>query len=113
MDSIITPSALNIDFYNQINCLGPFGSGNSEPRFVVENLKVIKSKFVGNNHIKSLLIGSDGSVISTFTANAKETPLESLLIEGSKKKFNIAGKLKLNEWKGKKEIEFVIEDISC
>jgi len=113
LDSIITPSALNIDFYNQINCLGPFGSGNSEPRFVVENLKVIKSKFVGNNHIKSLLIGSDGSVISTFTANAKETPLESLLIEGSKKKFNIAGKLKLNEWKGKKEIEFVIEDISC
>ena len=29
-----------------------------------------------------------------------------------KKKFNIAGKMKLNEWGGKKNIEFIIEDIS-
>ena len=26
--------------------------------------------------------------------------------------FNIAGKMRLNEWRGKKEVEFVIEDIS-
>ena len=29
-----------------------------------------------------------------------------------KKKINIAGKMKLNEWKGKRTIEFMIEDIS-
>ena len=28
------------------------------------------------------------------------------------KKFNIAGKMNLNEWRGKKSIEFIIEDIS-
>ena len=32
---------------------------------------------------------------------------------GKKKNLiNIAGKMRLNEWKGKKNIEFIIEDIS-
>ena len=28
------------------------------------------------------------------------------------KNINVAGKMRLNEWRGKKEVEFVIEDIS-
>ena len=44
--------------------------------------------------------------------NAINSPLESALINKNKKNINIAGKMKLNEWKGQKDIEFVIEDIS-
>ena len=102
---------INFDFYEEINSLGPFGTGNNEPKFVIENLKVIKSNFVGNNHIKSILNGKDGTVIKSIAFNAKNSPLETFLVN-SKKIINIAGKLSLNEWKGKKNIEFVIEDIS-
>tara|TARA_B100001123_G_scaffold44562_2_gene45645 strand:- start:4573 stop:6321 length:1749 start_codon:yes stop_codon:yes gene_type:complete len=112
LDSIIAPSALNEQFYQNVNTLAPFGSGNNEPKFVIENLNVINSKSVGNNHIKSMLKGMDGSVFSTFAANAKNSPLEPFLSKSYKKKINIAGKIKLNEWKGKREIEFLIEDIS-
>ena len=31
LDAVIAPSALNEEFYEQINKLSPFGSGNSEP----------------------------------------------------------------------------------
>ena len=41
LDSVIAPSALNEKFYEDINFLAPFGAGNSEPRFVIENLQVI------------------------------------------------------------------------
>ena len=34
---------LNEKFYKEINYLAPFGSGNTEPKFVLENLKVILS----------------------------------------------------------------------
>ena len=34
------------NFYNEIEKLAPFGSGNSEPKFVIENLKVISSNIV-------------------------------------------------------------------
>ena len=55
-DSKISPSALNEDFFSEINSLSPFGSGNPEPRFVIEDLELLKSSIVGEKHIKSLLI---------------------------------------------------------
>jgi len=112
LDSVIAPSALNEKFFEEINYLGPFGSGNSEPKFVIENIKVISSNIVGNNHIKSILIGKDGSKFKSFAWNAKNSPMEALLSSKNKKTINIAGKMRLNEWKGKRNVEFMIEDIS-
>ena len=112
LDTIIAPSALNEEFFQEINCLAPFGSGNSEPNFVIENIKVVSSNIIGNNHIKSILSGKDGSTFKAFAWNAKNSPLEPFLNKKNKKKINIAGKMRLNEWKGKRNIEFMIEDIS-
>jgi single-stranded-DNA-specific exonuclease len=112
LDTVIAPSALNEDFYKEINTLGPFGSGNNEPKFVIENLQVIAYHLVGESHIKSVLLGKDGTVFKSLTWNGKNTPLEPFLKKENKKKINIAGKMKLNQWKGKNDIEFVIEDIS-
>ena len=112
VDSILSPSALNIDFYSKINVLGPFGSGNPEPKFVIENLKTINSKVVGNRHIKSVLLGSDGSSIKTIAFNALENEIGAYLLKKNRKPFNVAGKLSLNEWKGEKNVEFIIDDIS-
>jgi len=111
-DSIIAPSALNEEFFEQINYLAPFGSGNNEPKFVIENIKVISSNIAGDNHIISILSGKDGSSFKGYAWNAKNTPLEPFLNSKNKKKINIAGKMRLNEWRGKKEVDFVIEDIS-
>ena len=112
LDSIISPSALNETFYNEIEKLAPFGSGNSEPKFVIENLKVLNSFIVSDKHVKSVLSGKDGSIIKSIAFNAKNSPLESYLTKKSKKQINVAGKISLNEWRGKKNLEFIIEDIS-
>ncbi len=112
LDSLLSPSAINEDFFYEINNLAPFGSANSEPKFAVENLKVINSSIVGEKHIKTILLGKDGSLIKSIAFNAKNTPLETYLNKDNKKIFNIAGKIKLNEWKGKRDIVFEIEDIS-
>ena len=112
LDTIIAPSALNESFYEEINYLGPFGSGNNEPKFVIENIKVISSNIIANNHIRSTLLGNDGSTFKSFAWGAINSPLEVLLNNKHKKKINIAGKIRLNEWKGKKNVEFIIEDVS-
>ena len=100
------------DFFEQINFLSPFGSGNSEPKFVIENIKVISTNIVGNNHIKSVLSGKDGTVFKGFVWNGKNSPLEPYLNNKSKKRINVAGKMRLNQWRGKKNVEFAIEDIA-
>jgi len=112
LDSLIAPSALNEEFYFEIEKLAPFGSGNNEPKFVIENLQLISSDLVADKHIKTVLYGKDGSVIKSIAFNAKDSPLEIYLNKKNKKKFNIAGIMNLNEWRGKKSVEFIIEDIS-
>ena len=112
LDCIIAPSAINLDFYNKVALLSPFGSGNPEPKFIIENVKTINGKIVGEKHIKSILIGEDGSTIKSIAFNATDNVLGSYLIKKNNKSFNIAGKLSLNEWKGQSNVEFIIDDIS-
>ena len=112
LDSIISPSAVNLEFYNKVFLLSPFGSGNPEPRFAIENVKTIIGKIVGEKHIKSVLIGEDGSTIKSIAFNATENDLGAYLLKKNNKPFNIAGKLSLNEWKGQSNVEFIIDDIS-
>ena len=112
LDSKIAPSAINLEFYKKINILSPFGSGNPEPRFIIENLKPVNSKIVGEKHIKSVLIGTEGSSVKTIAFNAADNELGAYLLKKNNKMFNIAGKLSLNEWRGQKNVEFIIDDIS-
>ena len=112
LDSVIAPSAVNLDFYKKVELLSPFGSGNPEPRFIIEDLKTINGKIVGENHIKSVLLGEDGSIIKSIAFNATDKDLGSYLLKKNNKSFNIAGKLSLNEWKGQSNVEFIIDDIS-
>ena len=112
LDSIISPTAINIEFYNKVNVLAPFGSGNPEPKFVIENLKTVNYKIIKEKHIKSILLGADGSTIRTIAFNSLDNEIGAYLLKKDKKLFNIAGKLSLNEWRGQSNVEFIIDDIS-
>ena len=111
-DTEISPSAINIDFYEKINVLSPFGSGNPEPKFIIKNVRPVNSKIVGEKHIKSIFEGSDSSTFKTITFNCVDNVLGSYLLKKNIKNFNILGKLSLNEWRGQKNVEFIIDDIS-
>ena len=111
-DAEIAPSAINYEFFEKINLLAPFGSGNPEPRFIVRNIKIVNSKIVGEKHIKNVLVGSDSSIFKGISFNSVETDLGVHLLKKNIKPFNIAGKLSLNEWRGQKNVEFIIDDIS-
>jgi single-stranded-DNA-specific exonuclease len=112
LDCKIAPSAINLEFYDKVNILSPFGSGNPEPKFFIEDLKPVNSKVVGEKHIKSVLIGPEGSSIKTIAFNAVDNELGAYLLQKKSNTFNIAGKLSLNEWRGQKNVEFIIDDIS-
>ena len=111
-DVEIAPSAVNIEFFDKVNLLAPFGSGNPEPRFVIKDVKIVNSKIVADKHIKSVLVDSDTTILKAISFNSVETPLGSYLLKKNIKEFNIAGKLSLNEWRGQRNVEFIIDDIS-
>ena len=112
LDSIILPTALNAKFYNNIDVLSPFGAGNPEPKFLIEDLKLVNSNIVGNRHIKAIFYSKSNDVVKAIAFNSIGTVLESYLVKNNKSSMNIAGTLTSNNYNGKNNIEFVINDIS-
>jgi len=112
LDSIILPTALNAEFYKNIEVLSPFGTGNPEPKFLIEDLKLANSKIVANRHIKAIFYSKSNVVVKAIAFNSIGTVLESYLVKNNKSSMNIAGTLISNNWNGKSNIEFVINDIS-
>jgi len=111
-DAEIAPSAVNLEFFEKVNLLAPFGSGNPEPRFTIKDVKIVNSRIIAEKHIKIVLVGSDSTTLKGISFNSVKTPLGSHLLKKNIKPFDIAGKLSLNEWRGQRNVEFIIDDIS-
>ena len=112
LDSLILPTALNDEFYKNIEVLSPFGTGNLEPKFLIEDLKLVNSNIVANKHIKAIFYSKSNNVVKAIAFNSVGTILESYLVKNNKSTMNIVGTLISNYWNGKNNIEFVINDIS-
>ena len=112
LDTLILPSALNNEFYKNIEVLSPFGTGNPEPKLLIEDLKLANSNIIANKHIKAIFYSKNNDVVKGIAFNSVGTVLESYLVKKNKSTMNIAGTLISNYWNGKSNIEFVINDIS-
>ena len=91
-------------FFYDINLLSPFGSGNDEPTFVIENVRVVNCVVLAEKHLKVIMCGRKGDVLEAIAFNSKGGALEGYLSKSYKKELNIAGKITLNEWQGKKKV---------
>jgi len=112
LDAVLSSTALNEDFFEDINLLSPFGPGNSEPTFVLENIKIVNSSVIADKHIKIIMYSNSGTTIKGIAFNSRGGILENYLLKKNLKPLHIAGKLTMNEWQGKKDVEFVIQDIA-
>ena len=109
IDSYLELSAINHELLEKINHLEPFGSANREPVFAIENLKVSKVLETDNNHVK-VIMQKGSSYLNGIAFNSKNKDLGNYLMN-YKKNFSAAGKIKLNEWNGRSNIELIIDDI--
>ena len=57
-------------------------------------------------------IGCIDISLKSISFNTVDSDLGQFLLNNKGNKFNIIGKLSLNEWKGEKNVEFIIDDIS-
>ena len=112
IDSKITCTSLTENFYDELESISPFGHGNNNPCFILENVRNIKSNIIKNKHIRTILGKKDGNKVTGICFNALGTELESHLLGNKKNYYNIVGNLSLNHWKGKKKIDFIIKDIA-
>ena len=109
IDSYLESSAINNDLIDKLNYLEPYGSGNREPVFGFENFKVKKVIETKNNHVK-VILNKGNFNIEAICFNSKNKDIGNYLMN-YKNEFNLAAKVKLNEWNGLSKIELIIDDI--
>ena len=109
-DSKISLSAKSDFFYEDIDKLEPYGTGNSRPIFLFENLRVNKPKVLNNKHIFSILISNKGKSIPAICFNSFKTKVGHYLLN-FKEKLNVIGTLKYNYFNNKKTYQLIILDL--
>ena len=108
--SEISVSAINYNFVNEINTLGPFGSANQLPLFLIKNLKIVKTTILKERHINVILKPKIGRSINSICFNSFRTPIGDFLIS-YKKEVNVIAQLQENIWNNKKSLQLNIKDV--
>lgn len=109
-DGAISVGGATTELVERIKALAPFGSGNSEPRFVLPSVTVAKAEIVGENHLRLFVRGQDGGRIKAMAFRAADRPLGAALLQTGGAPVHLAGRLRIDDWQGRHDVEFLIDD---
>jgi single-stranded-DNA-specific exonuclease len=109
-DAEISSTAFNIDFFNDIKRIEPFGNGNPVPTFFFKDLKIIKRTVLDKKHISVILKSKIGYSINSICFNSINNKIGECLIN-YKKNLNVVGQINENFWNNKKTLQLTIRDL--
>lgn len=111
IDAEIHLNQINNKFYRILSQFAPFGPGNMTPTFMSSHvMDTGRAKIVGKNHLS----------MEVVHANISGFPLAAIAFQMAKKKdlvsdgqtFNVCYQINENEWKGQKNLQLFVKDIS-
>ena len=108
--SKISFSALNQFFLSDLNKLEPFGEDNLSPFFLIENIKVVKTKILKKNIMTCYLKNNSGKILPAISFNLFEHDISNHLTN-NKNQLNLIVQLAENFWNNKKNLQILIIDI--
>lgn len=113
IDAVIGIGAANRKLFDDISKAGPFGSGNSQPRFVVSNVYITKVMQVGINHVMFIVCDSMSDFKGLKCINFKgfDTDLGKILLNSVGKRIDVAGFIQAN-YIDYNKVDFVVEDVA-
>jgi single-stranded-DNA-specific exonuclease len=106
IDTEITKKDITLNILDDINLLAPFGQKNKKPVFMYKNLKVTSvSTLKEDKHLKFRLSDGDFYVDAVFFGAGNRRDEVTL---GDK--IDVAVNISLNEFQGRKSIQFLMSD---
>jgi single-stranded-DNA-specific exonuclease len=110
IDGTLASAAATVELAQLVARLGPFGSGNPEPRFAVTDLRVIRSEVVGDGHVRAILAGGSGGRLKAIAFRSAGDPLGRALLSGGGAPLHLAGTLRLDSWQDRTDVSFIVDD---
>lgn len=110
LDGAVSPAAATPELVAILAKVAPFGTGNAEPRFAVPAARISWPKVVGTNHLSFTLTGAEGGRLRAIAFRAMDSGLGPALLAHDGAPFHVAGKLRINTWKGVESVQMIVDD---
>lgn len=110
IDGSIDVAAATPDFVAGLENLEPYGSGNPEPKLMLSHALVTKADIVGAGHVRCFLSSLNGSSLKAMAFRCADDELGKALLNGAGKTFNLVGVLRRDNWQGRNQAQFIIDD---
>lgn len=110
IDGSIDVAAATPDFVTGLENLEPYGSGNPEPKLMLSHALVTKADIVGAGHVRCFLSSLNGGSLKAMAFRCADDELGKALINGAGKTFNLVGVLRRDNWQGRNQAQFIIDD---
>ncbi|MCZ2465474.1 single-stranded-DNA-specific exonuclease RecJ [Limosilactobacillus vaginalis] len=107
----ISPAEVSMQLYDQLVSLSPFGPGNEQPVFELQPDQINSIVTMGkdNSHLK-FMVGDQQSQVTVIAFGKGK--LASVLRAAMANQIKLAVKISINEWRGKRTVQLMLEDIS-
>jgi single-stranded-DNA-specific exonuclease len=112
VDGVLNAGGATLELIADVQKLGPFGSGNAEPRFAFAGLRVSKSDVVGKDHVRCYLNDAGGARLTAIAFRAADSEMGKALLDRSGVPLNLVGRLRENIWQGRSSVQLLIDDAS-
>ena len=110
---------INLGFYEQLKILEPFGNGNPQPKFLINNIRVTDAaSFSSGKHI-SCKLSQEGQYLPGYTKSMRAISFGTAvnnsgqILLSNPRGISILGSIIFKWYKGSEYLEFLIDDVSC
>ena len=108
-DGFLSVSGASLQTLDDIARAEPYGLGNPNPRFVLQDVQILNQSVMKEKHLRLVLGDVSGPARLTAVAfNTVGTPLGDMLT--NQRRLNLLGELKRNRWQGRETPQFLIDD---
>jgi len=112
IDGALSCGGATVGLAETVERLGPFGSGNPEPRFALMGVRVAKADIVGTGHVRCIVADGTGASVKAIAFRAAESPLGKALLKSGGIPLALAGRLKIDRWNGDLRVQLQIDDLA-
>jgi single-stranded-DNA-specific exonuclease len=110
LDGALDCGGASVELVDTLERLGPFGSGNAQPRFAVSAARVVRADVVGQGHVRCVLSGSGGQRLKAIAFRAADSEMGHALLATRGGSFHLAGTLRADTWQGNTSVQMFIDD---
>lgn len=111
VDGVLDLAGINLELADKLELLEPYGAGNSEPKLVLERVRVSKARIVGSGHVSCYLGSANGGSLKAMAFRVADTAVGPALLNSNGDCFNMVGVLRRDNWQGRNSVQFIIDDV--